>query len=115
MRHSLFIVAGAQVDWFNAQADGLGNGGAAIGVLKLSATGSPPATHGWCAVGLTPEQEAAVKRVLGENPEQAAGVDWTDTFPARDLGEPRYAGWDHVAVGWGERDFFVGTPTWWDL
>lgn len=48
-------------------------------------------------------------------PKRAAGVDWTDAFPARDLGEPRYAGWDHVAVSWGERDFFVGTPTWWDL
>lgn len=48
-------------------------------------------------------------------PKRAGGVDWTDVFPARDLGEPRYAGWGHVAVSWGERDFFVGTPTWWDL
>jgi uncharacterized protein (TIGR02117 family) len=48
-------------------------------------------------------------------PKRAAGVDWTGAFPARDLREPRYGGWGHVAVSWGERDFFVGTPTWWDL
>lgn len=48
-------------------------------------------------------------------PKRAAGVDWRAAFPGRDLGDPRHAGWDHVAVSWGERGFFVGTPTWWDL
>ena len=48
-------------------------------------------------------------------PKSAAGVDWAATFPARDLGDPAYARWGHVAVSWGERGFFVGTPTWWDV
>jgi len=48
-------------------------------------------------------------------PKVAAGVDWRRDFPARDLPDPRYAGYDHVAVGWGERGFYLGTPTWSDI
>ncbi|WP_082449439.1 TIGR02117 family protein [Sphingomonas sp. Leaf231] len=48
-------------------------------------------------------------------PKRAAGVDWTGDFPARDLPDPRYAAHDHVAVGWGERHFYLGTPTWSDV
>ena len=48
-------------------------------------------------------------------PVAAAGVDWRGTFPARDLADPRYAGFDHVAVGWGDRAFYVETPTWSDI
>jgi uncharacterized protein (TIGR02117 family) len=48
-------------------------------------------------------------------PKVAAGVDWRDVFPARDLADPRYGRFDHLSVGWGERDFYLGTPTWSDL
>jgi len=48
-------------------------------------------------------------------PVTAAGVDWRGAFPARDLADPRYAGFDHVAVGWGDRAFYVETPAWRDL
>ncbi|WP_375270971.1 TIGR02117 family protein [Sphingomonas sp.] len=48
-------------------------------------------------------------------PKQAAGVDWRRVFGGGALREPAYAGFAHVAVGWGERGFFVNTPTWWDL
>ncbi|MEH3104370.1 MAG: TIGR02117 family protein [Sphingomonas phyllosphaerae] len=48
-------------------------------------------------------------------PKVAAGVDWRGDFPAGDLPESRYAANDHVAVGWGERNFFLGTPTWADV
>ena len=48
-------------------------------------------------------------------PVSAAGVYWRGTFPARDLADPRYAGFDHVAVGWGDRAFYVETPTWADI
>jgi uncharacterized protein (TIGR02117 family) len=48
-------------------------------------------------------------------PVSAAGVDWRGTFPASDIGDPRYAGFDHVAVGWGDRAFYVETPTWSDI
>lgn len=48
-------------------------------------------------------------------PVSAAGVEWRGVFPASDLADPRYAGFDHIAVGWGDRAFYVETPTWRDL
>lgn len=48
-------------------------------------------------------------------PVTAAGVDWRGTFPASDLADPRYAGFGHVTVGWGDRAFYVETPTWSDI
>lgn len=48
-------------------------------------------------------------------PKRAAGVDLARLFPARDLRDARYGGYDHVAIGWGDRAFYVGTPTWWDV
>jgi uncharacterized protein (TIGR02117 family) len=48
-------------------------------------------------------------------PKVAAGVDWRGWAPARDLADPRYAGFDHVAIGWGERAFYLETPTWADV
>ncbi len=47
-------------------------------------------------------------------PKVAAGVDWRASVPAADLADPRYAAFDHLAIGWGERAFFLGTPTWAD-
>ncbi len=40
--------------------------------------------------------------------------DWRPDFPAGDLVGPD-RGFTHVAVGWGEREVFLNTPTWWDL
>ncbi|MBB4153749.1 uncharacterized protein (TIGR02117 family) [Sphingomonas jinjuensis] len=48
-------------------------------------------------------------------PKRAGGVDWRGFASPRDLGDPRFAGYDHLAIGWGERDFFLGTPTWADV
>lgn len=48
-------------------------------------------------------------------PKVAAGVDWRGIARAGDLADPRYAGFDHVAIGWGERGFYLGTPTWRDV
>lgn len=48
-------------------------------------------------------------------PKAAAGVDWRDLLRSEDLADPRYAGLDHVAVGWGERTFYLETPTWADV
>ena len=41
--------------------------------------------------------------------------DWRDTFPS--AGEPRPDGRmpTHVAIGWGEKEVFLNTPTWGDL
>ena len=49
-------------------------------------------------------------------PKVAAGpgwrIDWRDLAQARDLADPRYAGFDHVAIGWGDKAFFLDTPDW---
>ncbi len=45
-------------------------------------------------------------------PKRATGVDWRDWAPAGDLADPRYAGFDHLAIGWGEHAFFLDTPIW---
>lgn len=48
-------------------------------------------------------------------PKVAAGVDWRGWTPGADLADPRYAGYDHLAIGWGERAFYLDTATWADL
>lgn len=48
-------------------------------------------------------------------PVRAAGIDWSRDFPASDIADPRYAGFDWVAIGWGDRAFYVETPTWGDV
>ena len=48
-------------------------------------------------------------------PKVAAGVDLRDDFPARDLPDPRYGAHGFLAIGWGDRAFYIGTPTWWDV
>lgn len=49
-------------------------------------------------------------------PVVTAEKDWRETFPS--AGMPRETdGWmpTHVAVGWGEKEVFLNTPTWGDL
>jgi hypothetical protein len=75
--HSLFIIAAEVCDWFNQQAESLGNNGVAVAALTLSATGNEPGTHGWCAVQLSLEKEQAVQALLDANPDKAALIDWT--------------------------------------
>ena len=48
-------------------------------------------------------------------PVAAAGVDLADLSPAAVLRDPRYAGHRWRSYGWGDRDFYVDTPTWADL
>lgn len=79
--------------------------------------GSIPANAGW-----TPPAQGV--RILVEDngvhtglvlPVRAAGIDWSQDFPAGDIADPRYARFGWVAVGWGDRAFYVETPTWADL
>lgn len=72
--HSLFIIPKASAGWFNQQAEALGNDGPAY-VPSLSRDGKPPATHGWCAVTLSAEQEAAVLKLLEDNLDRC--IDWS--------------------------------------
>lgn len=48
-------------------------------------------------------------------PKVAAGVDWRGIARASDIADPRYAARSHLAIGWGERAFYLGTPTWADI
>ena len=48
-------------------------------------------------------------------PKQAAGVDWRPFAPSMDLGDPGYDNYRYLAIGWGERGFFLHTPSWADL
>lgn len=41
-------------------------------------------------------------------------MDWRPIAPAHHLKDPRYAG-DYLAIGFGNRDFYLETPTWADL
>jgi len=75
--HSIFIIAAGVRDWFNQQAESLGNNGVAVAALTLSASGNEPGTHGWCAVQLSPEKEQAVAALLAANPDKAPSIDWS--------------------------------------
>lgn len=75
--HSLFIIAAEVKDWFNQQAEALGNNGVAVSELALSSTGNEPGTRGWCAVKLSAATEQAVTNLLNANPDKAAQIWWT--------------------------------------
>lgn len=47
-------------------------------------------------------------------PASAAGVNWRPLAPAEHIKDPRYAG-NYLAIGYGNREFYLNTPTWWDL
>jgi len=79
--------------------------------------GTIPANAGW-------KPPAQGVRILVEDngihtglvlPVRAAGIDWSADFPAGDITDPRYAQFDWIAVGWGDRAFYVETPTWGDV
>ncbi len=48
-------------------------------------------------------------------PVTAEGIDWRDLLRPEDLRDPRYAGYSHVSIGWGERTFYLETPSWADV
>ena len=47
-------------------------------------------------------------------PVAAAGIDLSLTFRPTDLGDKRLAG-NWLAIGWGDRNFYLNTRTWADL
>lgn len=42
-------------------------------------------------------------------------MDWRPYAPAANLRDPRWGNGNHVAIGYGNRDFYLNTPTWGDL
>lgn len=76
--------------------------------------GAIPVNAGWRppARGVPVYLESNGVHVSLVLPKVAAGVDWRGWAPGADLADPRYAAYDHIAIGWGERTFFLDTPTW---
>ena len=76
--------------------------------------GSVPTNAGWRppSDGVTIWVESGPIHTGLVVPKVAAGVDWRAFAPADDLRDPRFGGFDHLAIGWGERGFYLGTPTW---
>ncbi|MEM9500887.1 MAG: DUF2459 domain-containing protein [Pseudomonadota bacterium] len=81
---------------------------------------SLPRNHTWKEPAETSED--AITILVGHNgihteivmPVATQVIDWRGTFPLGDLREPE-RDYTHVGVSWGERSFFLETPTWWDL
>jgi uncharacterized protein (TIGR02117 family) len=86
---------------------------AAAGVIG----GLIPANPGWRppAEGVTVWVEDNGVHTGLVLPKAAAGVDWRHQAPASHLRGPRYGAYRHIAVGWGDRDFYLDTPRWADV
>jgi uncharacterized protein (TIGR02117 family) len=48
-------------------------------------------------------------------PKVTPEMDWRPLVPAGHLKDPRWGAGDHVALGYGNRTFYLETPTWGDL
>jgi uncharacterized protein (TIGR02117 family) len=48
-------------------------------------------------------------------PKVNAEADWRPYANPADLRDPRWGAADHVAIGYGAREFYLNTPTWGDL
>ena len=79
--------------------------------------GAIPSNAGWRA------PETGVRIYVESNgihtglvvPMVTEGVDWHDLLRPEDVRDPRYAAYSHVSIGWGERTFYLETPTWGDV
>lgn len=69
-----------------------------------------------------PKEERTIAVMIGHNgihteiamPLVTPEKDWRGTFPATDIEAPLRP-YTHVSVSWGERKFFLETPTWADV
>lgn len=79
--------------------------------------GSIPANTGWRppAAGVTIYVETNGVHTDLVLPVAAAGIDWRDLVRPEDIADPRYAAYNHLAIGWGEARFYLETPTWADV
>ena len=48
-------------------------------------------------------------------PKVTPDMDWRPLVPGKDLKDPRWGRASHVALGYGNRTFYLETPTWGDL
>lgn len=79
--------------------------------------GAIPANFGWR------EPERGVQLYVRTNgvhtwilmPKVTPIMDWRPYAPPEHLRDPRYGRGDYIAVGYGNREFYLNTPTWADL
>ena len=45
-------------------------------------------------------------------PANAEAVDWSDLIHPQDIADPRHADLPYLSFGWGDRDFYLNTPSW---
>jgi uncharacterized protein (TIGR02117 family) len=81
--------------------------------------GLVPANPGW----REPAEGEGVQLFIRTNgvhtwivmPKVRPEMDWRPFAPPEHLRDPRYGAGDHVAIGYGNRTFYLETPTWGDL
>jgi len=86
-------------------------------LLFAAVLGTIPRNWGW------QEADSGVTVYIRSNgvhtwivmPKVAEGVDWRPYSRPEHLRDPRHGASDHVAIGYGNRDFYLNTPTWNDL
>lgn len=79
------------------------------GLIPVNAGGRPPER----GVAIWIESNGVHTGIVV--PKVAAGIDWRRLARPGHLADPRYAAYDHLSFGWGERAFYLGTPTWADV
>jgi len=75
-----------------------------------------PANRGWHEArdGITIFVETNGVHTWIVMPAVTPVMDWRPLVPASDIRDPRYAG-HYVAIGYGNREFYLNTPAWKDL
>jgi uncharacterized protein (TIGR02117 family) len=92
----------------------------AVPILYLAAAlalALVPVNAGW------QEARAGVRILVRTNgvhtwimvPTVSADMDWRPLVPSKDLKDPRWGNGDYVAIGYGNREVYLNTPTWADL
>lgn len=81
-----------------------------IGGAIPAGSGAPPAAEG---IRIYVEDNGIHTGIVV--PKHAAGQSFDDLVRPGDLADPRYAGHGWLSIGWGERGFYLGTPTWADV
>ncbi|MEZ0243709.1 MAG: TIGR02117 family protein [Sphingomonas sp.] len=87
---------------------------AALYAVAAIAGGAIPVNSGW------QQAQAGVRIYVIDNgvhtdlvlPVSAEGVDWRDLVKPGDVADPAQARHSYVAFGWGDRDFYLNTPSW---
>jgi uncharacterized protein (TIGR02117 family) len=89
----------------------------AIYFLAALILGALPANRGWreAKQGVTVFVRTNGVHTWILVPKVTPEMDWRPLVPGGHLRDPRWGGGDYVALGYGNRTFYLETPTWGDL